>query len=106
MRTNYYQTQGFTHQFSSGNEQYSVYVRQYHEVTMDEIIDYRMIESEYLVVLSVLSSKSKDITFKLGENENGGWKTYPSSTGLEKPMIETIGIIIELNYGIFDLGGY
>jgi hypothetical protein len=105
MSDNYYQTKGFTHQFTAG-EHYSVYVRQYHEVTMDEIIDYRMIDGEYLVVLSVLSSKSEDITFKLGVNDDGGWKTYPTSTGLEKPMIETIGIIIELNYGILDLGDY
>lgn len=103
MSTNHYQTIGFTHQFTAG-EQYSVYVREYHEVTMDEIIDYRMIDGEYLIVLSVLSSKSEDITFKLGENNNGGWKTYPTSTGLEKPMIETIGIIIELHYGRLDLG--
>jgi hypothetical protein len=101
MSTNYYQGIGFTHQFTSGMEQYSIYVRQNSEVTEDEFVDYRMVDGEYLVQLS---SKLEDITFKLGVNDVGGWKTYPSSTGIDKRLIETIGIIIELNYGILDLG--
>jgi hypothetical protein len=83
----------FHHEFSSNGKNYKAHIQHYDVLSQDEIIDYKVVEGELLVQLY---SDEGCQTFKVLMDDKSIKQTDSSRIAIDPHMIETIGLIIDM----------